>query len=250
MSNSKNNTTVALNQGQIPELDALQVKDYLLANPEFFQQYPILLEQLRIPHQKRGTVSLVELQSQQMREKVTLLQEQINQLMSVAQQNERIYRLYAELNLALCRCTSVDELLSVLQERIKQQFALSAVTLKLFCEEDNHADNAWMLLRQKRLTGSDFFFGRLTQSEIDTLFASVLSENENVESVALMTIGDAAQKQHQQQSNQGRDATYTGIMAIGSSAADHFSPEMDTLLITQLQQLMTLLVNKLAIQGV
>ena len=64
MSNSTNNTTVALNQGAVPELDALQVKDYLLANPDFFHQYPILLEQLRIPHQKRGTVSLVELQSQ------------------------------------------------------------------------------------------------------------------------------------------------------------------------------------------
>jgi len=50
MSNSKNNTTVALNQGQIPELDALQVKDYLLANPEFFQQYPILLEQSKTRH--------------------------------------------------------------------------------------------------------------------------------------------------------------------------------------------------------
>lgn len=243
MSNSKNNTTVALNQGQTPELDALQVKDYLLANPDFFQHYPILLEQLRIPHQKRGTVSLVELQSQQMREKVTLLQEQINQLMSVAQQNERIYRLYAELNLALCRCSSVNELCSVLQERIKQQFALSAVTLKIFAAEDNQSESVWMQLRQKRLAGSAFFFGRLTQVEIDTLFSGVLNESESVESVALMTIGELMQP------NQQTGAACAGIMAIGSSAAEHFSPEMDTLLITQLQQLMTLLVDKLAIQG-
>jgi len=244
MNNSKNNTTIALNPGQLPQLEALQVKDYLLANPGFFNQYPILLEQLRIPHQKRGTVSLVELQSQQMREKVALLQEQINQLMLVAQQNERIYRLYAELNLALCHCISVDELLATLQGRIKQQFALSAVALKIFSKEAKNVTDAWLQQKQKRLSDSAFFFGRLTQSEIETLFADVLCDGETVESVALMALGDAASLHYQ-----SHDGSCIGMMAIGSSSAEHFSPEMDTLLMTQLQQLMTLLVDKLTTQG-
>lgn len=243
MSNSKNNTTVALNQGQAPELDSVQVKDYLLANPDFFQQYPILLEQLRIPHQKRGTVSLVELQSQQMREKLTLLQEQINQLMSVAQQNERIYRLYAELNLALCKCSSIEELLNTLQGCIKQQFALSAVSLKIFSNSEKHLDNPWMQMQQKRLASSHFFFGRLTQSELDTLFAGTLNEQEAVESVALMSIGETSATLDSQS-----NTCPLGMMAFGSAAPEHFSPEMDTLLITQLQQLMTLLVEKFATQ--
>lgn len=244
MNNSKNNTTIALNQGQSPQLDAFQVKDYLLANPDFFNQYPILLEQLRIPHQKRGTVSLVELQSQQMREKVTVLQEQINQLMLIAQQNERIYRLYAELNLALCRCTSVEELLATLQTCIKQQFALSAVALKIFTDQEEHVEDVWRQQKQKRLSDSAFFFGRLTQSETETLFADVLDDGETVESLALMTLGDTRSPHCQNQPD-----PCIGMMAIGSSAAEHFSPEMDTLLMTQLQQLMTLLVDKLAMQG-
>jgi uncharacterized protein YigA (DUF484 family) len=36
-----------------------------------------------------------------------------------------------------------------------------------------------------------------------------------------------------------------GILAIGSKNSGHFHPEMDTLLITQLQQFLTILLPKL-----
>lgn len=221
MSKPSNHNTVQITQNQ--DLDAIQVKDFLLANPDFFNRFPLLAEQIQISHQKRGAVSLVELQSEQLREKVTELQDKINQLMSVAQQNERIYRLYAELNLRLYQCNSVEAMLDTLQQSIEQQFDLAAVNLKTHSVNESLPEE-WQEFKGKRFKEKHFFFGRLTQAENKLLFGGA-----EVESVALMLLGDKGE---------------LGILAIASNEPDHFSPEMDTLLIAQLQQLMTLLVSK------
>jgi len=42
-------------------LSAKEVAQYLRDNEEFFVEYPELTAELIIPHQQRGTVSLVEL---------------------------------------------------------------------------------------------------------------------------------------------------------------------------------------------
>ena len=47
-------------------MDAEQVATYLLENPEFFTQFPHIIEKINIPHTHKGSVSLVELQSEQL----------------------------------------------------------------------------------------------------------------------------------------------------------------------------------------
>ncbi len=221
MSNSSNQSAVAFS-GELaftPE----QVKAFLLAHPEFFVQHPELSEELRIPHQKKGAVSLVELQSEQLRDKVADLQERISHLMSVAQQNERIYRLYAELNLKLYQCESIEEMTQTLRASIEKQFELESVRLITFSNGEASSQE-WQDFKAKRFKETYFFFGRMPQSENQLLFGDI-----KVESAALMLLGDEGE---------------LGLLAIASNEAGHFSPEMDTLLIAQLQQLMTLLVSK------
>lgn len=211
---------IGLQSPDLPALDATSVKDYLLANPDFFYRYPLLAEQLTIPHSKRGTVSLVELQAEQLREKVKELQIQISQLMTVAKQNEKIYRIYADLNLKLLHCDSVESILATLEESIQEQLDLAAVTMLSDEQNQQILDD----VKAKRLSKQPFFFGRLTQEENSQLFG-----DKAVESVALMPLGEDGN---------------IGILAIGSKNAEHFFPDMDTLLITQLQQLLSLLIPK------
>ncbi|MDP5040789.1 MAG: DUF484 family protein, partial [Paraglaciecola sp.] len=82
-------------------LSDTEIADYLLSHPDFFIKHAHLLEDLTIPHTLKGSVSLVELQSEQLRKKVRLLNYKLNQLISIARQNEQIYRVYADLNLRL-----------------------------------------------------------------------------------------------------------------------------------------------------
>ena len=47
-------------QETVTELDDRAVVDYLLRNPEFFIRNARVVEEMRVPHPVRGTVSLVE----------------------------------------------------------------------------------------------------------------------------------------------------------------------------------------------
>ncbi len=74
-------------------IDAEQVAAYLLENPDFFIQFPQIVEKISIPHSHKVSVSLMELQSDQLRNKVRTLSQTLNQLIIIAKQNEPINRI-------------------------------------------------------------------------------------------------------------------------------------------------------------
>lgn len=219
------NNTAEINTPSVDWLTPDLVKDYLLKNPEFFQRYPLLAEELKIPHQKKGSVSLVELQAEQLREKVADLQKKLTELMSVARQNEAIYRIYADLNLRLFHCKKMADIHAALQETVCQQLKLSDVILHLASDDTVLSDKERQLILDKRLKSTDFFFGRLTQDENRMLF-----KDSQPQSVAIMRL------RHEQE---------LGLLVIGSDNDGHFNPQMDTLLITQLQQFLSLIIPTL-----
>jgi uncharacterized protein YigA (DUF484 family) len=206
-------------------LDAEQVAAYLLANPEFFTQFPQVVEKISIPHTHKGSVSLVELQSEQLRKKVRSLTHKLNQLISIAKQNEAIYRVYADLNLRILKATNLDDLKFILEEVIQENLQLASVTLKPFKGAHALPEIQQRLFIEKRFKRHKFFFGRLSDHERKLLFA-----DQEANSVALLLIGDLGE---------------LGILAIGSKDPGHFNPDMDTLLITQLQQFLGILLPKM-----
>jgi uncharacterized protein YigA (DUF484 family) len=216
-------TTIAYKTQNL--IDAEQVAAYLLENPEFFTQFPQIIEQISIPHTHKGSVSLVELQSEQLRKKVKSLSHKLNQLISIAKQNETIYRVYANLNLRILKSTDFDDLIFILEEVIQENLKLASVTLKPFKGVHALPEIQQRLLIEKRFKTHKFFFGRLSDHERKLLFA-----DQEANSVALLLIGDLGEY---------------GILAIGSRDPGHFNPDMDTLLITQLQQFLGVLLPKM-----
>jgi uncharacterized protein YigA (DUF484 family) len=206
-------------------IDAEQVAAYLLENPEFFTQHPQIIEQISIPHAHKGSVSLVELQSEQLRKKVRNLSHKLNHLIAIAKQNEAIYRVYADLNLRILKSTDLDDLTLILEEVIQENLQLASVTLKPFKGAHALPEIQQRLFIEKRFKRHRFFFGRLSDHERKLLFA-----DQQANSVALLLIGDVGE---------------LGILAIGSKDPGHFNPDMDTLLITQLQQFLGILLPKM-----
>ncbi|MEP0355146.1 MAG: DUF484 family protein [Paraglaciecola sp.] len=219
----KNNTDINTNYEE--SLSHESVATYLLNNPDFFVQYPQLIEKIKIPHSLKGSVSLVELQSEQLRKKVRTLNHKLNQLISIAKQNEAIYRVYADLNLRILKCKDLDELKFILEEVIQENLELSAVTLKPFKGPHALPEIQRRLFIEKRFQQNQFFFGRLSEHERKLLF-----NDQEAKSVALLLIGEVGE---------------LGILAIGSKDPSHFNPDMDTLLITQLQQFLGVLLPKM-----
>ena len=202
-----------------PKSDAQQLEtelvyEYLTDHPDFFERYPELIANLRLPHQQRGTVSIVERQQEALRNKVTQLEEEITALLNIASQNERVLRFNTELSFKLMQSEGFDSLRRILADELKNEFGFSNVRLITVHNIKDEVMQIW----EKRM-GSGFYLGRLTQSESQRLFGS------QVGSVALSRLTPDAEC--------GRI-----ILAVASPNAAHFQPEMDTLFLEQLCKLL------------
>lgn len=221
----KSNLDLSSSFDELESLTGEQVSHYLATHPQFFVQHANLLGKLEIPHFQKGTVSLVELQGEQLRKKVRSLNHKLNQLISIAKQNEEIYRIYADLNLRILRCDNLADVQLTLEETLQEQLQLSSASLKPFKGAHALPEIQQRLFIEKRFKRERFFFGRLSDHERKLLFG-----DQDAESVALLLLGEKGE---------------LGILAIGSKDSGHFHPEMDTLLITQLQQFLNILLPKL-----
>jgi len=219
---------IMTNIDELPLTDEL-VSAYLQDNPEFFSRNNELMTGLRLADSQRGTVSLVERQQQQLRQKVHNLEDEITQLMSVASHNESLFMLYSNLYLRLIDCQSASELLDCLAQTTTELLSLSAFKLYLLdsveIEHESLSENDCQGVMQNRLEKSDYYFGRLQQSEQEMIFSQSC-----IGSVVLVKL-----------SHEEKDL---GFLAISSDDAHHFDPRMDTLLLSQFKRLVAKLLKQ------
>lgn len=212
----------------LPLTDEL-VSAYLQDNPDFFNRNNELMTGLRLSDSQRGTVSLVERQQQQLRQKVHHLEDEITQLMSVASHNENLFMLYSDLYLRLIDCKSANELLDCLAQTTTELLSLSAFKLFLLdpvtIEHESLSANDCQGVMQNRLENSDYYFGRLQQSEQQLIFSHNCTG-----SVVLVKLV--------------HDEKALGFLAISSDDAHHFDPRMDTLLLSQFKRLVAKLLKQ------
>jgi hypothetical protein len=208
-----------------PVVDDTLIAQYLAENPDFFEHHPQLLKQLSLRHQERGAVSLVERQQQVLRQRIMQLEEEITDLMVTARRNEELFRAYSDLYVELLACNHLAEVMDALQETFSTQLNMPALSLKFFDspieldEQFTFAADTHKKLLSKRFQSANVYLGRLTEDEKKLLFP-----NEPIASVALILLGDKGE---------------LGMLAIGNHDAGHFEPAMDTLLVRQLQALLT-----------
>ncbi|MCE2596115.1 DUF484 family protein [Motilimonas cestriensis] len=216
-------------------LDEENVAQFLANSPEFFLRHPELLSSLTLPHEEHGTVSLVQMQMQRQRQKISQLEEEITQLMSIATHNEKISRTYGDLYPELVQAESLVQLVRILGRVFREQLRLNAFAIKLdtdyFDLPAQHAiyslDKSTLDgLRAQRIRNEEHYFGRIDQADKNAIFG----EKALVNSVALIELGE-----------QG----CLGILAVGSANANHFVPEMDTLLLDQLCHIVAILLPRL-----
>ncbi|MCD1599545.1 DUF484 family protein [Rheinheimera aquimaris] len=193
-------------------LAAHVVYDYLQDHPEFFQQYPQLLASLRLPHQQRGSVSLVERQLEMQREKIVALEDDITRLMSVARQNEQLFLAFNQLQAQLYQAENLQQ-----AEHSLQQFTAAMPQVqqcRLLCFNEHHSASEFQLLLSRRLNEQGIYLGRLNKEEQQGLFPP------QIHSVALILISNPEQP--------------LALLAFGSEQDDHFQPSMDKLFISHL----------------
>jgi len=193
-----------------------QVAAYLGEHPEFFERYPQLLAELRLPHPAgSGTVSLVERQVAALRNEAARYRKQLEELIAVARENDLLNQRLHRLTLRLLDAGTLAETLGSLQDQLYDEFQVDAVELRLFSGDD-FGENAPTSGQPAVAAFQDFLdqgrpvCGRLKHEQMDSLFGIQADELASAAIIPLQAKG------------------VVGILAIGSRSSSRFHPGKGT----------------------
>jgi uncharacterized protein YigA (DUF484 family) len=202
-------------------LDEAAVADWLRQHPEFFQRHEELLTEITVPHETGAAVSLVERQVAVLRERNVELRDRLHKLLDVARENDQLFEKTRGLILSLLEARNLPELSGNLYSGLRERFQSEYVSLLVFdtgLDALGGAIETTLAEAQEKvpglIRGQRALAGQLRKEELLFLFA------DNAASVASCAVVPV---------QLGRSL---GLLAIGSSQADHFKSSMDTLFIS------------------
>ena len=197
------------------------VAAYLRKNPNFLEDHPDILETLEVNHKSGTAASLIERQVVQLRASNEALNKQLNGLMQVASENEKLMSRLHHLTLELMSIDSGREFFTHLGKSLLNDFNADILQICLFDQETAseagddvmgiQPDDPELEQFQSLLEKDQTVCGRLSESKLSFLFGS---KARWVQSTALIPLG-----------KKGAD----GMMAIGSSDPARFYPGMGAL---------------------
>jgi hypothetical protein len=198
-------------------LDSETVAAYLRLHPEFFIDHDELIPELRIPHQRGDTVSLVERQVKLLRERNVEMRHRLAQLMDVARDNDRLFDKTRRLVLDLLDAGSLEEVVSCVEDSLRREFQVPFVSLILFCDVSLPVGRSVSSAEAHQaigglLSGGKTVCGVLREHELNFLFGSEAAAQ--VGSAAVVSL-----------SHQGLH----GVLAIGSADPQHYKSSLGTL---------------------
>jgi uncharacterized protein YigA (DUF484 family) len=220
----------------IEALNDASVAEYLQRVPDFFERNSQLLDKLRLPHVRAGgaTVSLVERQVEVLRERNLALERKLRDLIEVARTNDlladRIHRLCQRLIQTRTTLETVTAIETSLREDFEAMHAVIVVFLERSEELERGAgrflriagrDSAEMKMFDSLFQSGKPRCGQIRDAQRDYLFGKDTVE---IGSAALTPLGSKGS---------------IGILAIGSSDAQRFSPGMSTEFLTRVGEVVS-----------
>ena len=204
------------------------VSKYLRQNPDFLEREPSLLKFMELSHATGPAISLIEKQVQYLRGLNETLEQQLNQLIQVASDNEKLMSRLHELTLDLMSMGDLPSFFDRLSDALLSEFKADILNITLFDLKVEAGpktpmfhikrDDPEMQQFQEHLDKGVSVCGRLNRNKRDYLFGS---RAQWVQSTALVPMGN------------------DGMLAIGSSDGARFYPGMGTLFLDLLAKVVT-----------
>ncbi|ORU90933.1 MAG: hypothetical protein A6F71_08295 [Cycloclasticus sp. symbiont of Poecilosclerida sp. M] len=207
-------------------LTAAQVADYLLAEPEFFNQHLELLENINVADPNNGSVSLTIRQLALLRDKNEKLQMQLDGLLDIARENDALFGRMQSLTAALIDARCVEDVFAVLDDTLRDCFGADFFAIRLVNDYEDESfpigEVVWKTGAPEVEQFEELFesqkikCGHPTHTQAEALFGD---QAEKVLSTALIPL---------------KVANKNGILAIGSKDANRFHPSMGGLFLSHL----------------
>jgi uncharacterized protein YigA (DUF484 family) len=225
-------STLKQPQAEDHSLAEIDIAEYLLGHPDFFERHLSLLGNLRLPHRTgNAAVSLVEKQVSVLRQTNLTLERKLRDLVNVAQGNDQLAGKIHALSLALLQTNSREEIVALLERELRTSFKADRTTLVLFTDTDALTGDGFLRCIERNdecLAPFRTFFdankprcGRVRDAQRNFLFGN---DDIEVGSVALLPLGESVE---------------LGFLAIGSRDAEHFHPGMSIDFLSRLGELVS-----------
>jgi uncharacterized protein YigA (DUF484 family) len=219
-------------------IDDEQVRDYLREYSDFFERHPDMLNHLHISHNSGSAVSLVEKQISVLRERNVELRHRLTSLTNNAHDNDRLYELTRKLVLTLLEADSLDQLAAAFSQSMRDDFGVEHASMIVFGEPTQGsgqcriepADNARVEI-SGLIRGRSPVCGALRKEELSYLFP----DTGDVGSAAVVPLCNPNE---------------LGVIAVGSSDANHYTSTMGTLFLEHIAEVLIRLLPRLLDGGV
>lgn len=212
-------STLTQQQVDFPDAGEESIAAYLNSHPEFFERHISLLSGLRLQHRTTGgAISLVERQVEVLRQRNVALETRLKELVDVAKTNDALAGRIHTLALRLMRARAREEVIGLVEEQLREGFAVDRAALVLFdsvpglmqgispfVKVINREDPAIGPFKSFLQTSAPRC-GRSREPQSDFLFGEAARE---MHSLALVPLGVRSE---------------FGFLAIGSRDPEHFHP--------------------------
>jgi hypothetical protein len=209
-------------------LTADQVAEFLRQNPGFFESHVDILMNLQIPHPHGGrAVSIGERQLVAVREKAKILEDKLHELIAFGEENDAVGEKVHRLACRLVDAPSLDAVLDTLYLDLLDHFAVPHVAVRLWSVAEENPDTKEFSavaseMRQFVEQMSAPYCGHHAVYESQSWFGEAAA---HLKSFALVPLE--------------RDDHLFGVVALGSEDAKRFYPEMGTLFLTRIGELVS-----------
>lgn len=118
-----------------------QIVEYLRANPQFFERQAALLTELYLPSPHGGgTVSLAERQQLAQRDKIRVLEAKLSELLQFGEENDVIGEKVHRLCLALMATRSFEAVAQTVTHGLQENFRVPHVAIRTWAAPQQKAD--------------------------------------------------------------------------------------------------------------
>ena len=110
-----------------------EISRYLATHPEFFDQFPHLLTDLRVSHPFDGrAISIAERQIFNLRDKVTLLEDKLAELIRFGEENDIISQKLQHITLGMMAAADLTDFLNILYVNLREDFAVPQTAIRIW----------------------------------------------------------------------------------------------------------------------
>lgn len=206
-----------------------QIISHLRADPTFFERNAHLLTEIHLPSPHgKGTISLAERQQLAQRDKIRIMEAKFAELIQFGEENDRISDKVHRLALTLLAARSFDALVQMVTHNLREDFQVPHVAIRLWARPQSEEDAGSV-----EFTGVDDEL----RSWADSLSAPYCGPRPVPNTENWFGATDAPLRSYALVALKGENAF--GLLAMASEDARRFYPEMGTLYLKRIGELVS-----------